>query len=396
MIARRYRTGAIIGRGGMGEVYRAHDLVLGREVAVKVMLAVEGTLAASERFLREARAIARLSDPHVVAAYDFGEYEDRFYLAMELVDGHTVGEELRCSGPFSPDRARSIVRQAAAGLAAAHREGIVHRDVKPDNLLLTRDGSVKVADFGIVRFLQDTPTTLTAGGQLVGTTHFLSPERALGKPAEPPSDIYALGCVLYQLVTGHPPFLGENPASVMFQHVQREPMPPSEVRPGLPRDIDELVLWMLAKDASRRPTAAELADGALPPPITTATLAPVPPPPAPVRRKSAKPALVGAVAATVLAAAAGIVLATRSPELPPSNNLGPGNNPASTTPSVPSKPKPSPSPTRTLVRTTTIPPRPPVPSHPVEPTRSQTKPSQPNRPGKPTQTHSKGPKKPKS
>jgi serine/threonine-protein kinase len=388
----------------MGEVYRAHDLVLGREVAVKVMLPVEGTLAASERFLREARAIARLSDPHVVAAYDFGEYEDRFYLAMELVDGHTVGEELRCSGPFSPDRARSIVRQAAAGLATAHREGIVHRDIKPDNLLLTRDGSVKVADFGIVRFLQDTPTTLTAGGQLVGTTHFLSPERALGKPAEPPSDIYALGCVLYQLVTGHPPFLGENPASVMFQHVQREPMPPSEVRPDLPRDIDELVLWMLAKDASRRPTAAELADGAIPPPTTmpptttppttTATMAPAPPVPAPVRRRSAKPALAGAVAATVLATVVGIVLATRSPELPPANNLAPSNNPTSTAPSVP--PKPSPSPTRALVRTTTIPPRPPVPPDTVEPTRSRTKPSQPNRPGKPTQTHSKGPKKPKS
>ncbi|MFC6159460.1 protein kinase domain-containing protein [Kribbella jiaozuonensis] len=386
LIADRYRTEAVIGRGGMGEVYRAHDLLLGREVAVKVMLPVPGTLAASERFLREARAIAQLSDPHVVAAYDFGEYEDRFYLAMELVDGHTVGEVLRCSGPFCPDRAGSIIRQAAAGLAAAHREGIVHRDIKPDNLLLTGDGTVKVADFGIVRFLHDTPTTLTAAGQLVGTSHFLSPERALGKPAEPPSDIYALGCVFYQLVTGHPPFLGENPASVMFQHVQREPAPPSEIRRDLPGDVDELVLWMLAKDPSHRPTAAELADGAVPPSLTTPKL--VTPP---VRRKPAKPALIGAIAAVVLAAGVGTVLATRSPELPPTNNLAPSNNPTSTTPSVPTKPKSSPAPT--AVRTTTIRPNPPAPPHTATP-RAQVKPVQPNTHGKPPKTK-QNTKKPK-
>ncbi|MER7251216.1 protein kinase [Kribbella sp. NPDC000426] len=392
LVARRYRIGAVIGRGGMGEVYRARDLVLGREVAVKVMLPVAGTLAASERFLREARAIARLSDPHVVAAYDFGEYEDCFYLAMELVDGHTVGEELRCSGPLEPERAESLVRQAAIGLAAAHRDGVVHRDIKPDNLLLTCDGSVKVADFGIVRFLDEVATTLTAAGQLVGTSHFMSPERAQGRPAEPPSDIYALGCVFYQLVTGHPPFMGENPASVMFQHVQGEPAPPSEVRRDLPPEVDALILWMLAKDPARRPTAAELAQGAMPP-TTTVEPAPVRHPPAPVRRK---PAIVGAVAATLLAvcAAVGTILATRSPVAPATDNLAPSKN-------TPTAVPPSPSAPRTPDRTTTVRVRPSAPPGTTKPPRAtkpprqaRTTPAQPNHHGKPDKPGPK-PKKPK-
>ena len=140
---------------------------------------------------------------------------------MELVGDRTVGEELRREGPFPPDRAERVIRQAASGLAAAHRQGIVHRDIKPGNLLLARDGSVKVADFGIVRFLDDASTTMTSAGQIVGTSHFLAPERALGKPAEPPSDVYALGCVLYQVLTGRPPFMADDPASIMFQHVER-------------------------------------------------------------------------------------------------------------------------------------------------------------------------------
>jgi serine/threonine-protein kinase len=369
----------------MGEVYRAQDLVLGREVAVKVMLPVPGTLAASERFRREARAIARLSDPHVVTAYDFGEYADCFYLAMELVDGHTVGEVLRCSGPLDPDRAESIIRQAATGLAAAHRQGVVHRDIKPDNLLLTCDGSVKVADFGIVRFLDDAATMLTTEGQLVGTSHFMSPERAQGKPAEPPSDVYALGCVFYQLVTGHPPFMGENPATVMFQHVQSEPAPPSEIRRDLPREVDELVLWMLAKDPARRPTAAELAAGAVPPIARTEPMT------VPVRRK---PALVGVVAAAMLvgSATAGVLLAGRSPQVPATDNLAPSNNTRSTTAPVP----PAPTPTRTVVvRTTTVRVRPPAPPRPAKSTQPTQHPVHPKGHGKPDKAKP-GHKKPKS
>ena len=216
LVGDRYRLGAPLGRGGMGEVYRAVDQVLDRQVAVKLMLPVRNTLAATERFQREARAAAALNDPHVVAAFDFGSHGDGFYLAMELVEGRTVSQELKRHGPLPADRAVGIIRQAAAGLAAAHRIGIVHRDIKPGNLLLADDGTVKVADFGIVRFLHDTTTTLTATGQIVGTSHYLSPERALGKPAEAPSDVYALGCVLYQLVTGHPPFLADEPASLVW------------------------------------------------------------------------------------------------------------------------------------------------------------------------------------
>lgn len=343
VIAGRYRIVGAIGRGGMGEVYRATDQVLGRDVAVKLMLPVPGTLAASERFLREARATARIRDPHVVAAYDFGDHGGCCYLAMELVSGRTVGDELRREGPFAADRAVHVVRQAAAGLAAAHRLGIVHRDVKPGNLLLADDGTVKIADFGIVRFVEDVTTTLTSTGQIVGTSHFLAPERALGRPAEPASDVYALGCVLYQLVTGHPPFLADEPASIMFQHVQREPVPPSELRPELAGDLEALVLWMLAKDPAQRPTAAQIADGVQPPVDADSGVLPV-------RRTAPRPVRAAAAAGLALALTAtlGIVFATRDVKLPTTNDLSPRNNQVTPQPAVPTTSRPaSPTPIRT-------------------------------------------------
>ncbi|GAB2650914.1 hypothetical protein GCM10009743_28680 [Kribbella swartbergensis] len=331
----------------MGEVYRATDEVLGRQLAVKLMLPVPRTLAASERFLREARATARIRSPHVVAAYDFGRYHDGYYLAMELVSGHTVAEELKRNGLFAPERAQDVVRQAAAGLAAAHQEGIVHRDVKPGNLLLTEDGTVKVADFGIVRFVHDTTTTLTATGQIVGTSHYLSPERAMGKPAEPASDVYSLGCVLYQLMTGHPPFTADTPASIMYQHVQDDPVPPSALRPELASELEALIFWMLDKDPARRPTAAQVADG-VPPVIAgsddeTTTL--------PVRRITSKPVLAGlaATCALVVSATVGFLLETRGVEVPATNELVPGNGTATTPAVVPGTPatsRPAPPPTR--------------------------------------------------
>ncbi|TCC44050.1 serine/threonine protein kinase [Kribbella capetownensis] len=369
-MAGRYRIVGVIGRGGMGEVYRATDQVLGRDVAVKLMLPVPGTLAASERFLREARATARIHDPHVVAAYDFGDHDGCCYLAMELVSGRSVGDELRREGPFAPDRAVHIVRQAAAGLAAAHRLGIVHRDIKPGNLLLADDGTVKVADFGIVRFLEDYTTTLTSTGQIVGTSHFLAPERALGRPAEPPSDVYALGCVLYQLVTGHPPFLADEPASIMFQHVRREPVPPSELRPELAGDVEALLLWMLTKDPAERPTAAQVTDGARPP--VPGVL--------PVRRAVARPVRAGVVAglALMLSATVGIVFATRDVKLPTTNDLSPTDSrttPPSAVPTTTSRP-PSPAPTQTVTQTTTL--RPVPRSGPSKP-----KPPDPGSTGRP-------------
>ncbi len=328
LVAERYRLHEPLGRGGMGEVHRATDEVLGREVAIKLLLPGREGLAAAERFEREARAAAMVSDPHVVATYDFGPHGDGFYLAMELVEGKTLSEELRAAGPMEADRAVDIIRQAAAGLAAAHKQGLVHRDIKPGNLLLTPDGAIKVADFGIVRFLNDTTTTLTATGQIVGTSHYLAPERALGEPAEAPSDIYALGCVLYQLVTGHPPFMAENPASIMYQHVETMPVPPSDLRPQLDGAFEALLFWLLAKDPASRPTAAELAGGAMP----TATTAALPPPP--VRRWSKRNALVGAGAALVIAvlSAVGILLDAKSFEVPATNDLSP--NSGAVTPTV--------------------------------------------------------------
>ncbi|MFG1813477.1 serine/threonine-protein kinase [Kribbella sp. NPDC049174] len=329
LVAGRYRLGAVLGRGGMGAVHRATDEVLGREVAVKVMLPVPRTLAAPERFRREARATARIRSPHVVAAYDFGEYGDGYYLAMELVTGCSVADELRRNGLFTAERAEDVVRQAAAGLAAVHRQGIVHRDIKASNLLLTDDGTVKVADFGIVRLLDDATTTLTSTGQIVGTSHYLSPERVLGKPAEPPSDIYALGCVLYQLVAGRPPFMADSPAAIMYQHVQNEPVPPSKLRPEL-ADLEPLIFWMLDKDPVRRPTAAEIADAAVPPTIVdpaaeTISLT--------ARRTTSRPVLAGVAAAIALTASAsvGLLLDTRGVEL--TEDLRPGGG-AATTPAV--------------------------------------------------------------
>ncbi|MEV5967014.1 protein kinase [Kribbella sp. NPDC051952] len=354
LIAGRYRVVDAIGRGGMGEVYRATDVVLGREVAVKVMLPIPETLAAGERFLREARAGARLRHPHVVAVYDFGEYGAARYLAMELVRGRTVGEELRRLGPLPAARAQDIIRQAAAGLAAAHAEGIVHRDIKPDNLLLSSEGLVKVADFGIVRLAHDATTTMTSSQHIVGTSHFLSPERVLGKPAESASDVYALGCVLYQLITGRPPFVSENPASVMFQHVQHEPTPPRELRPELSSEVEALTLWMLTKDPDRRPTAVEIANGVRPPVVmlpepdqaTTTVL--------PVRRKSLRAVFTGVAALAALAgwATVGVLSGESDPERPTTSDLGP-SAPKSTAPPV--RPSTSTSPTTTPVRTVTRP-----------------------------------------
>ncbi|TCM46675.1 serine/threonine-protein kinase [Kribbella sp. VKM Ac-2568] len=406
LVGDRYRLGDPLGRGGMGEVYRAVDQVLDRQVAVKLMLPVRNTLAATERFQREARAAAALSDPHVVAAFDFGSHGDGFYLAMELVEGRTVSQELKRYGPLPADRAVDIIRQAAAGLAAAHRVGIVHRDIKPGNLLLADDGTVKVADFGIVRFLDDTTTTLTATGQIVGTSHYLSPERALGKPAEAPSDVYALGCVLYQLVTGHPPFLADDPASIMYQHVETTAVPPSDLRSELSDEFDSFLFWLLAKDPTQRPTAAQIANGARPPvtvhpteAATTESIAlpseadtqPVEAPPFEVSRRPSRKLLAtataGATVALAIAATVGILLDANTLKAPATSNLGPDSSattpaPKPSTPKT-TTPKAAPTPSQTVAGTSAAP----------QPTARSTQPSNTSKPTKTPPT--KGPKKPK-
>ena len=271
LVADRYRLGEPLGRGGMGEVFRAVDEVLGRPVAVKLLRPLDhDPAAAAERFRREARAAAILNDTHVVAVYDFGQHDDRSYLVMELVEGRSVADELAHTGPLPRERAVDIIEQAAAGLAAAHRRDIVHRDVKPGNLLLTTDGTVKIADFGIAHLADEGANALTVTGQIIGSTHYLAPERAQGRPAGKASDVYALGCVLYQLVVGHPPFTAEHPTAILYQHVDTEPPRPSHVHPDLGGPFEAMLLRMLAKDPAARPTATEIAAGALRAPAGTA------------------------------------------------------------------------------------------------------------------------------
>lgn len=260
LVAGRYRATELLGRGGMGEVWRAADELLGRPVALKLLLTAGDDPTAAERFRREARTAARLNHPHVVAVYDAGTHDGRGFLVMELVDGHSLSQELAAHTVLDPDRIAEIAAQAAAGLAAAHRMGVVHRDVKPGNLLLTADGSLKIGDFGIASFVDDPSAALTATGQVLGTSAYLAPERALGRPAEPASDVYALGCVLYELATGRPPFSADSTMGVVYQHVDALPPPPVRLRPALPGTLSDYLLQMLAKDPRVRPTADEAAD----------------------------------------------------------------------------------------------------------------------------------------
>lgn len=383
-----------LGRGGMGEVFQATDELLGRQVALKLLLPTRRDPEMAARFHREARAAAALSDPHVVAAYDFGSYDGGFFLVMELVAGRTVAEELRLCGPFDAGRALSVIKQSAAGLAAAHVRDIVHRDVKPQNLLITPDGTVKVTDFGIARFLTDTTTTVTANGQILGTSYFLAPERARGEPAGKASDVYALGCVLYQLVTGHPPFQGDQPAGVMYQHVTTEPTPPSDLRPELGGEFERLLMSMLAKNPADRPTAAQIASGTTIQPVVTGELV------VPSSRGWSRRRLVGAVAALgiVAATSAGVVLSNRDERLPETNYLTPPTTPR-TTPVTP-PPSSIPTPTRPPSTPPTDDRRVSTTSKPVaEPSKPPTKtagegksvkPGRPDNPGVPGNGKSKG------
>ncbi len=246
--------------GGMGEVWRARDGVLGRDVAVKVLKAeYTGDPGFLERFRGEARHAAALSHPNIAAVYDYGEADDddapgrsHAYLVMELVPGEPLSAELGREGALTPERTMDLLGQAAQGLAVAHAAGVVHRDVKPGNLLVTPTGQVKVTDFGIARAGDAVP--LTATGQVMGTAAYLAPEQALGRPATPASDVYALGVVAYEALTGARPFGGESPVAQAMAHVNDTP-PPLPAR--LPQPVRALVQGAMDKQASARP-----ADGA--------------------------------------------------------------------------------------------------------------------------------------
>jgi len=260
LIAGRYRLNTTIGRGAMGEVWQAYDEMAGRPVAVKLLHAQNSEPTAAARFRLEARTAGRLSHPHVVGVLDFGEQEGRLFLVMELVEGDSLAHVLAQAGSLSAEDVARIAAQSAAGLTAAHEQGIVHRDIKPGNLLLDAGGSVKIGDFGIAQFMNDPGGALTATGQLVGTSLYIAPERALGQPAGPPSDVYSLGCVLYQLLTGQPPFSAGSPIAVLHHHLDTPPVPPRELGARLPPAFENYLLGLLAKRPEDRPTARQAAE----------------------------------------------------------------------------------------------------------------------------------------
>jgi len=210
LVAGRYRLVARVGQGGMGEVWKGIDESLGRPVAVKFLRNRQPDSVTMRRFLLEARTSAQLNSPHVVAVYDTGVEEWRPYLVTEFLDGRNLTQELAADGPFSPGRTVDVGQQVAEGLAAAHARGVIHRDVKPANLLRGADGTIKIADFGIARFADETTAGLTGAGEVLGTCAYLSPERGLGRSADPSADMYALGCVMYELLVGRPPFQADN------------------------------------------------------------------------------------------------------------------------------------------------------------------------------------------
>ncbi|MET8837884.1 protein kinase [Micromonospora sp. NPDC004540] len=257
----RYRCEELLGSGGMGEVWRGRDLRLDRPVAIKVLAAagLKEPMAA-ERFDREARAAAGLTHPHIVAVHDFGTEENDSYLIMELVEGRTVSA-LIADGSLTLLQALSVVVQTCDGLAAAHAAGVVHRDVKPGNLIVTATGTVKICDFGIARLPgADKEKALTAPATKLGTSSYMSPEQALGQPVDHRTDLYGLGCTLYAMLTGRPPFVGEQ-LSVLHQHVNEPPQPLRERRPDVPAELDALTAELLAKDPADRPRdAVEVGD----------------------------------------------------------------------------------------------------------------------------------------
>jgi eukaryotic-like serine/threonine-protein kinase len=260
----RYELGDLLGRGGMAEVHRGQDVRLGRTVAIKTLrsdLARDPTFQA--RFRREAQSAASLNHPTVVAVYDTGEDYGLDlaipYIVMEYVDGHTLRELLQSDRRLTPERALEITAAVLQALDYSHRRGIIHRDIKPANVMLTRTGEVKVMDFGIARPIADTAATMTATQAVIGTAQYLSPEQARGERVDARSDLYSAGCLLYELLTGRPPFVGDSPVAVAYQHVREDPPPPSQHDPEIPPEVDAIVLKALAKHPDNRyQSAAEM------------------------------------------------------------------------------------------------------------------------------------------
>jgi serine/threonine-protein kinase len=260
----RYELGDILGFGGMSEVHLARDVRLHRDVAVKVLRA---DLARDPsfylRFRREAQNAAALNHPSIVAVYDTGEAETPSgplpYIVMEYVDGVTLRDIVHNEGPLPPRRAIEIIADACQALNFSHRNGIIHRDVKPANIMISTTNAVKVMDFGIARAIADSGNSVTQTAAVIGTAQYLSPEQARGETVDARSDVYSLGCVLYEILTGEPPFTGDSPVAVAYQHVREDPVPPSKRHAGISPDLDAVVLKALAKNPDNRyQTAAEM------------------------------------------------------------------------------------------------------------------------------------------
>jgi len=333
MVGGRYVLGELLGRGGMAEVRKGTDTRLGRTVAIKRLrtdLASDATFQA--RFRREAQSSASLNHPAIVAVYDTGEEPatdgsgvSQPYIVMEYVAGRTLRDILREGRKILPERALEITSDILSALDYSHRAGIIHRDIKPANVMLTPAGDVKVMDFGIARAMSDVSQTMTQTAAVVGTAQYLSPEQARGDSVDARSDVYAAGCVLYELLTGRPPFVGDSPVSVAYQHVREHPLPPSAHDPSLPPEIDQIVMKALVKrvddryqsaaamrdDIERylagRPIAAEPVPPAPPSDAPTAIVGA----PVPERERSRTGLLIGIIVLVLAIVAAAVFLIPR-------------------------------------------------------------------------------------
>ena len=264
VLGNRYEIIAMLGAGGMANVYRARCTVLNRIVTVKVL---RKELAEDKDFVRrfqmEAQAVALLSHPNIVSIYDVGEEDGVPYLVMEYVEGFNLKEIIRERGPLSATEAVNIGIQVCAALEHAHSKGIIHRDIKSHNILVTPGGRVKVTDFGLARVLSIPSVTMTQSGSVMGSVHYFSPEQARGEEVTPQSDIYSLGVVLYEVLSGHVPFQGDNPISIALKHLQEEPKSLRLENPTIPNVLEKIIFKAMAKDPKNRFSSAEQMQQAL-------------------------------------------------------------------------------------------------------------------------------------
>src|SRR3979409_127740 len=258
---KRYVIKRKLGSGGMADVYLAEDQELGRHVALKLLNERHANDEQFvERFRREAQSAAGLNHTNIVSVFDRGQAEGTYYIAMEYIDGRTLKELLVRNGPTPIPIAIDYARQILGALAFAHRGGIVHRDIKPHNIVVRKDGRVKVTDFGIAR---SGAAPMTEAGSIVGTAQYLSPEQARGAPVDQRSDLYSLGIVIYEMLTGKVPFSGDAPVEIAMKHLNAVPEPPSKLRPEIPHDLDAIVMRALAKEPDQRYASAEEMDADL-------------------------------------------------------------------------------------------------------------------------------------